>query len=89
MQFKYLQFCLRYFTFFKLDLLDLQVESYQNQLRLKNNLNQEEDLNQINSFAIKYNKIINNQELNTLNSINRKYQRQISLISSLIKDICL
>ena len=86
LQFKYLQFCLRYFTFFKLDLLDIQVESYKNQLKVKNNLELEDNLSLVNSLAIRYNKIINIKESDSSSSftstLSKKHQRQISSISS-------
>ena len=86
LQFKYLQFCLRYFTYFKLDLLDIQVESYKNQLKVKNNLELEDNLSLVNSLAIRYNKIINIKESDSSSSftstLNKKHQRQISSISS-------
>ena len=38
LSYKYLKFCLRYFTYFRLDLLDIKVDSYINQLNIRNNL---------------------------------------------------
>ena len=83
LSYKYLKFCLRYFTYFRLDLLDIKVDSYINQLNIRNNLRQEEDLNITNSLAIRYSKSnrLEEVESSTSNSI-RKHSRQVSSINS-------
>jgi superfamily II DNA helicase RecQ/predicted RNA binding protein with dsRBD fold (UPF0201 family) len=83
LQFKYLQFCLRYFAYFKLDLLDIQVESYKNQLSIQNRLRKNESLNIVNSLAIKYSKTSSLSQLeSSSSSTSRKHSRQVSSISS-------
>ena len=76
LSYKYLKFCLRYFTYFRLDLLDIEVDSYINQLNIRNNLRQEEDLNITNSLAIKYSKSNRLEEVEsfTSNSIKKHLQ---------------
>ena len=83
LQYKYLQFCLRYFAYFKLDLIDAQVESYKNQLRIKNSQQREENLNTANSLAIRFSKTIPIEVLDSSSSnIGRKHRRQASSIAS-------
>jgi hypothetical protein len=68
LQFKYLQFCLRFFEFFDLSNINLNLNSFKNHLKVRNNLINEENLNLNNSLIIKYNK---------------KHQRQVSSINSI------
>ena len=87
LQFKYLQFCLRYFAYFNINSIDILVESYKNLLKIKNKLIIEESLNVSNSLALRYNRSINLKELESSNTLNKKHNRQISSISSDIKVI--
>ena len=52
LQFKYLAFCLRFFTYFKINSIESQVDSYINSLRIKNIEIRERSLNEINRFAV-------------------------------------
>ena len=81
LQFKYLQFCLRYFAFFKINSFNSEVESYKTQLKIKNNLEQSNSLNIINSLAIRYSKDNIIKDLSN-SSNNKKHSRQISSINS-------
>src|SRR3954453_1029464 len=45
LQFKYLQFCLRFFEFFDLSNINLNLNSFKNHLKVRNNLINEENLN--------------------------------------------
>ena len=81
LQFKYLNFCLRFFKYFKLDSLDLLVESYKNILKVKNNLVKEENINIVNSLAIRYSKAISSSTTSS-SSLSKNYTRQVSSISS-------
>ena len=80
-QFKYLQFCLRFFAFFKINLIDFSLDSYQSELRIKNNLEKNNNLNIANSFAIKFIKVDNNL------NYSKKHSRQISSISTSLTPI--
>jgi superfamily II DNA helicase RecQ len=82
LSYKYLKFCLRYFSYFKLDQLDIQVESYKNQLSIRYNLLKEERLNIANSLAIKYSKFNSIDNLESSSSNTKKHSRQASSISS-------
>ena len=74
MQFKYLKFYLRFFSFFNLDFINILVDSYRNQLLIQNNLNKSNNLNIANSLAIKYNYNLNNSIIKE--SFIKKHQRQ-------------
>ena len=79
LQFKYLQFYLRYFNYFKLNNIDLPLDSYRSKLRILNNLKRDFNLNIINSLIVKY---IRSNSL--INNTNRKHNKQASFISSIL-----
>jgi superfamily II DNA helicase RecQ len=56
LQYKYLSFCLRFFRYFQLESYTLDLDSFKNQLKIKNNLDQESSLSITSSLAIKYSK---------------------------------
>ena len=78
LQFKYLQFCLRYFAFFKIDSFSLSIDSYRNQLAIQDRATKSNLLNIVNSSAVRYSKTI----ASSLESNSKKHSRQVSSISS-------
>ena len=75
-------FYLRFFTYFKINSLSSLVESYKASLRIKEVFEQENNLNLVNSLAIKYSRslIVESNSLDLTTS--RKHRRQASSISS-------
>jgi len=92
LQFKYLQFCLRYFAFFKINSHDLLIDSYTSTLKIKYNSEKNTNLGIANSLVVKYFKItlkdliITLQDSSTKSLISnpRKYTKQVSSINSTI-----
>jgi hypothetical protein len=90
LQFKYLQFCLRYFAFFKLNSHDLLLDSYTSALRIKDNSEKNTNLGVANSLAVKYFKVTLEDPIFTLQDSSskslisnpRKHTRQASSINS-------
>ena len=77
LQFKYLQFCLRYFDYFKLNNIDLPLDSYRSKLRMLDNLERDSNLNIANSLAVKY-----TRSSSLIDNTSRKHNRQASSLSS-------
>lgn len=83
LQFKYLAFCLRFFTYFKINSIGSQAESYINSLGIKNIENREHSLNEINRLAVRFSRVDSlNKDVLAFNS--KKHKRQASSISSSI-----
>ncbi|KAN0099058.1 hypothetical protein V8E51_012833 [Hyaloscypha variabilis] len=81
-QFKYLQFCLRYFSFFRIDNNEVLVDSYISQLAVYNNQARSSTLGVVNSLAIRYNKAISIETSSAIPTTSRKHSRQVSSITS-------
>ena len=75
----YLSFCLRFFTFFKLDKLNL--DPFLTSINIRNKELEENTLSISNSFAIKYNKD-SFTSLENINTSSKKHSRQASSIST-------
>ena len=74
-----MSFYLCFFTYFKINSIKSQVDSYINNLEIKNKESREYSLNEINHFIIRFSR---NNNLKAFN--NKKYKRQVSSISSSI-----
>jgi hypothetical protein len=77
LQFKYLQFYLQYFDYFKLNNIDLFLDSYRSKLRILDNLKRDSNLSIANSLAVKY-----TRSSSLIDNNSRKHNRQASSISS-------
>ena len=77
LQYKYLAFCLRYFTYFKINNSSSQVETYKTSLRIKEASESENNLNLSNSLAIKYSRslVIESNSLDSTTITSRKHRR--------------
>ena len=83
LQFKYLAFCLRYFTYFKINSLNTLVESYKKSLTIKHFQDRENTLGLANSLAVRFSKPLTIRESSSSTSLNtKKHKRQESSISS-------
>ena len=83
LQFKYLDFCLRFFTYFRVDSIGSLVESYKNSLEINNRNDRERSLNEVNRLAVRFSRTDSlNKDLSAFNS--KKHKRQASSINSSI-----
>ena len=83
LQFKYLAFCLRFFTYFKINSIGSQVKSYISSVEIKNIESRERSLNEINRLAVRFSRVDSlNEDILAFNS--KKHKRQVSSISSSI-----
>ena len=75
LQFKYLEFYLRYFNFFKINESNFIINLFLNNLKLNNQVNNSFNIITTNSLALRYFKPIIKSTLKLSNSINKKYTR--------------
>ena len=86
LQSKYLEFCLRYFNFFKINESNFIINLFLNNLKLNNQVNNSSNIIAANSLALRYFKPIIKFTLELSNSINKKYTRQAFSINSFLNN---
>ena len=87
LQFKYLEFCLRYFRFFKIDESNLSLNPFISSIRAKYSQIEEEKLSIANSSAIKFSKPSTLKHRRQESSISSSLQNDLVLKKTKTKDL--